>query len=1178
MPVPYKVKYNDSGSKCPRSIIELRRKPECGILFREDQPFKPHRKSFDLPSDKFPVKRLTPGDVPAKKIIPPGSMPSATGVPDREDPRRLAYTEVTLPQDANTLTKVDRRGVPPRTGYNIIPREIPGFLEEIPENRVTNVPESVTERSENFANQEMFIINPATEENEILKAAEKYLRRGRDFISSSDLDKIIKDMEPRSITEQRVRDVIEEYNMMDVAFENAVGAISDNSARATMRRMKAMNTLIREDATILRPERASSFGINEDTNLIPRTERIPNYGTNFAPVETEATSKLSEGVSSRATTVSQDISYYARRARGIMSRNDYTSVDDFDIVDETVFENTPASVERNTFLKSLAENQRIAKTRFAKASEGFVRGRSAGYKSVSGVDFELTDFNNIRLPETSTIGDGSTFGRSSLREITSTAGPLERNIAGQRRVKISFADRISAPRISDVATGTIHTVGGLGIAYGISSLLDKAKVNKYVNAFTSVALGDVGGRIMSFGAQRAMVNAGLRTAEVETITSGSLIRGGLEGGALGLAAMPLQNMLVRSLRSTGQSHTASNMIGAGVVSTGLTAAIYGAGAANVADTAGLSLLAAAIANGAIELMAYVQGQSEDQQVEKLITSNKVRNDFVNTLPKYNYNYAKALDAFNNKDGLDMDSPSYKSFEDGLDEAFVTHPKGSLVRPPDNKDPSADQIKMSNLYGKYILHNVIQEVCKGSDECSPDLISRDQGKLTENEINFLNDQTDRTWQSQADVQVNVSMKQMNYTQSRVQRAKEEVIANWEDRKRLPDQMDERTVAEANLDPNFMPAFNTAVKLEAQRTVVNAFYTNQTKMEQLPENIQKMAQLDKDFYYTIHVFYRDTENEASKMNLNVPQLISLQGLSTEEQNTKYRGYQFDYAKMNEKTIKDARSISKEEDTVREANYYDIDQAYLTTDPTAVGNWKPSDSQILQAHSAGFSLQQYVDYLHELAKGPDGDFSNLPVYSKEDTRASGILDFSHFEDELQMGGFDKDMYSYNPDTLSITINKGYSAIPGTSNKFVSKYTPENVLRNRQHTVDLLHGLDRQNQALVDEYNTDLRKHLSVFGENYNKQVASINDNRSYHGQSNLLVFDEQAAYERNHIEFKPATVAPPIRRVPRTARDPEQQAGNYTGAPVKEIDVKTQAAEPMETGKNLFSLDDSGNIVDN
>ena len=169
MPVPYKVKYNDSGSKCPRSIIELRRKPECGILFREDQPFKPHRRSFDLPSDKFDVKRLNPGDVPVKKIIPPGSMPSATGVPDREDPRRLAYTEVTLPQDANSLTKVDRRGVPPGDGYNIIPREIPGFLEEIPEDRVTNVPENTRDVSENFANQEMFIINPATEENEILK-------------------------------------------------------------------------------------------------------------------------------------------------------------------------------------------------------------------------------------------------------------------------------------------------------------------------------------------------------------------------------------------------------------------------------------------------------------------------------------------------------------------------------------------------------------------------------------------------------------------------------------------------------------------------------------------------------------------------------------------------------------------------------------------------------------------------------------------------------------------------------------------------------------------------------------------------------------------------------------------------------------------------------------------------
>ena len=47
MPVPYKVKFDDIGNTCPRSIIELRERPECGVLFREEQPFIPQNK-FEL--------------------------------------------------------------------------------------------------------------------------------------------------------------------------------------------------------------------------------------------------------------------------------------------------------------------------------------------------------------------------------------------------------------------------------------------------------------------------------------------------------------------------------------------------------------------------------------------------------------------------------------------------------------------------------------------------------------------------------------------------------------------------------------------------------------------------------------------------------------------------------------------------------------------------------------------------------------------------------------------------------------------------------------------------------------------------------------------------------------------------------------------------------------------------
>jgi hypothetical protein len=573
---------------------------------------------------------------------------------------------------------------------------------------------------------------------------------------------------------------------------------------------------------------------------------------------------------------------------------------------------------------------------------------------------------------------------------------------------------------------------------------------------------------------------------------------------------------------------------------------------------------ATLAVSVLELQAFITGQDADAEVKKINEANKVRSEFIDTLPNYDYNFDKAFEAFDKdkKSGLNTDSADWTAFKASMQNTFTMKPKPihseglapipkhilAEIRRLETSGSAVDKTRAKNMrsvydnrklksgltekeekvvqsyFGKYVLHNLIKKVCSGNSSCNPELLKQDKGELTDEEKSVLNEKTDFTWQSRADMQVNVSMKEMEYTQKRVQSAKEDIINNWEQNKKLPEQMEDKSVlAIANIDPNFKSAFDNAVKLESQRMVVDAFYKDQTKMENLPENIQKMANLDKSFYYNIHVFYQDTEKQAAKMNLSVPQLIQLQGLPEKEQTKMYRQFQFDYAKMDTSTVNEAQDISKEEDTVREAGYYDIDQAYLQTDPTAVGIWKPTDSQILQAHSAGMTLQQYVNYMHELSKGEQGDFSNLPKFDPDQIRQSGILDFSHFQDELQLGGFDKNLYSYNPETLSITLRPGVSniPIPSTQNKFVSKYTPENIRRLHQETADLLHGLDEQNQGIIDTYNTQLRKHLSVFGENYNKQVASINDNRSYHGINNLLVYDENAQYEKYHMEFKPAEI---------------------------------------------------------
>jgi len=1296
MPVPYKVTFNDDGNKCPRNIIELREKPECGVLFREEQPFKPDNR-FPLPKG-FELKHIS--KIPEKINIPQGIMPSSD-MPAREDPRRLAFTEGVLPQDENQVN-MSRRINAYRTNYERIPgiaeTELTNVRENIPEisktfthqdvdrviqsldetmpimvrdmlvdaleepvleqprsiirqsrirplgdPRNTEIPQKVKPRGMTDAEliddhiqqlkrtmppdthekitkvveQELFPTTAISEEMEILKSINKYVRKGRNEISQKELDTIIKDLTGRSIKTERIMEVVDKYNAFDPAFEKAIGGVADSQERAFLRRMKAVRTMIQEEPTLLSAESKNvSYGTFEDSNLIPKD----------VPVSTDTPLTESDTTRSRRFTLSQEASYYARRAKNLVPSQDYTDPQ-FNTFEETTFERVKATNKAQSELGRRLQLEALGvREKMVKAGKRLFAQEYAPVSLEEPVSFEMSDAGaiNLRIPETNTNIQG-------LRDVP--LDPFSDTISSRKLTKLSFAERISAPRVTDVATGGAGAVGGLAIGFGVSQLLDQAKVNKYLNATLSGASADVGGRIITYGAERAALSAGFRTAEVAALTGSALARGIAEGGVIGLATMPIDMMLNSSLRNAGLSHTASNMISSGVVGTGTIAAIWTTGAVNTPDTLGASMAVAALSVGALELIAFLTGQSADREIDKHNSINNTRGEFLKTLPDYDYNYIEALNNFKDIENLGRKEKDWSSWSNNLNNVFSKYPKenetgssgsnltipkdvrseiarleatgrrvdarrakelrNQITETPDESGLSVDdKLSMQKYFQKYMIHNIVKKVCSGK-ECSSELLSQDTGELTDEEVAFLNSKTDRAWQSQADMQVDYSIVEMNYTQKRVQEAKQTLINNWENNRTLPDQLDNKNILKiANLDPNFKGAFDNAVKLDAQREVVNAFMTNQTKMENLPENIQKAANYDKEFYYMIHVYYQDIEHTAGKMNLSVPQLIQLQGLPEDKQNETYRKFQFNYAKMDDKTVGEAISISKEEDTVREAGYYDIDQAYLNTDPTAVGIWKPTDSQILQAHSAGMTLQMYVDYMHELSKGKTGDFSKLPGYSEKDIRETGSLDFSHFQDELEIAGYDKNMYSYNAETLSITLNPNVNnnPIPSTQNHFVSRYTPENVLRSRQETADLLHGLDQQNQGIIDTYNTELRKQLSMFGENYNKQVASINDNRSYNGINNLLVFDENTAYENQHLEFQPATVVnnvpvhsgdktiqrqladqPETGTIPSVIKDPEKVGGDYVGTSVPTVtDNRPQRDTSYKPGDEI-TLDD-------
>ena len=104
-----------------------------------------------------------------------------------------------------------------------------------------------------------------------------------------------------------------------------------------------------------------------------------------------------------------------------------------------------------------------------------------------------------------------------------------------------------------------------------------------------------------------------------------------------------------------------------------------------------------------------------------------------------------------------------------------------------------------------------------------------------------------------------------------------------------------------------------------------------------------------------------------------------------------------------------------------------------------WNPSDSQILQANQAGLSLNEYIRYIHELAKGKDANFNDIkfdePTQELQDKRE----DIKHFQDELQLSGNPLNMYLYDTDKGTITRNPNVPNVPsGSPTEYVSQFRP--------------------------------------------------------------------------------------------------------------------------------------------
>ena len=469
--------------------------------------------------------------------------------------------------------------------------------------------------------------------------------------------------------------------------------------------------------------------------------------------------------------------------------------------------------------------------------------------------------------------------------------------------------RPTLQRFREGALGTSGRLGGAGglggvlAGFGVAELMQQAGATPEEIALGAGAAGGMIARLTTMAGTRALtrqaVIAATETATMATIRAGtSLLRGAAEGGLLGIALLPADIALNNDLLNHGFSHTAANLTSGGVIGGG-TAALTTIGLAALGaapETLGASLVVGAIALAATEIIGAITGQAEDAEQQRqqrraikqseiatrdLNRTNAARLSLINSLKDHNYNFDEAVAAFSDKDSLGINNDTWSSFSRTGRSIFTERPNlqhSHAHQVQHHQEPvSGEQQHITELFNKYVMHEVVARVCRGGTNCQ-ELLRHDQGELTDEEQRFLDSKTNGTWASVANLQVETSIQELDYKRQRIQRAQHEVVIAWNENQQLAKDLDPYVVATASLDPTFTQRYMLAVELDAQQRVIDAYNQDGTKIDDLPSNIRDAAGTNPHFMETINNYYNIQEQTRARQEY----AEMIHGLNEQNQN--------------------------------------------------------------------------------------------------------------------------------------------------------------------------------------------------------------------------------------------------------------------------------------------------------
>ncbi len=756
------------------------------------------------------------------------------------------------------------------------------------------------------------------------------------------------------------------------------------------------------------------------------------------------------------------------------------------------------------------------------------------------------------------------------------------DIAISARPKLSFRQRLRVARESfgdaTQISGSDLAGGGVGMlaAFGVSALLSKANINPYENAAASGFAGDLSARVSTMVGNniykrvtQSAVQAGIQTGtEVAAESAGMaalrtgtrLLAGGIEGAGVGVATLPLDILFNKALLNANlgsMENAKAGFLSAAASGTIATGAIGLISLGAAPETFGLSLAVGTAATLISSAISGITGRAQDEKIQDARftadNNNGVRLEILQMLPRkdINYNFDTALTILQkfepNQYNKLINQPDFSTFRTHMEQIFTDKPKPI---PSETTTPSTDpNTKRANdLFSQKVLHDLIDRVCgtQSTDGCDK-LREQQPPPLSDDDKTFLTKQTNDTWEMSVRVIVEQSFQQMKGTQYRIGVAQQYLLKQWNTNQTAAKNLDPYYSQTAFLDPEFRTEYLNNIKIDAQNRVINAYYNNQTKLSDMSPDIQYAAEQDPAFQGLMTKFYSSMEQGAKNLGLSPAQLVDLQTSPVADQPKLYEQMSFDNIKTQTSVVSAAQHLAAEEDKVPKLDYYDIDAVYLSDrDPTSYTKWKPSDSQILQANQAGLSLNEYIRYIHELAKGKDANFSDIKFDDPTTELTDKGVDIDHFQDELQLSGNPLNMYLYDYDKGTITRNPNVPNQPtGSQTEFVSQFRPQYIIQAQNEYAHMVQNLNQSTQADVDDYNAKIRRQLSVFGANYDEMVAGQNDYiaRNALTTTPLLAFDRQAYLNQYILHYNPLTQTMPQSGTQQTQQQQQTAGQIYT-----------------------------------